>query len=183
MSKRIILLEKSLQKRYKQIYYLSIFLLIYILVLHATSTIIYAHPGRTDARGGHTCRTNCPKWGLDFGEYHSHGATTIPMPKPGPASEPVPIKENNVNTINQDANTESIKTEDSIQKQSEEIKKDSESTKNKPLPQKNDQQITPNKNDVDNNENAPSTTSIVVPLFIIIGGIAGFVAWKSNQNK
>lgn len=31
-----------------------------------------AHPGRTDAKGGHTCRTNCEKWGLDYGEYHYH---------------------------------------------------------------------------------------------------------------
>jgi hypothetical protein len=32
-----------------------------------------AHPGRTDANGGHTCRTNCASWGLGQGEYHSHG--------------------------------------------------------------------------------------------------------------
>lgn len=31
-----------------------------------------AHPGRTDANGGHTCRTNCAKWGLETGEYHYH---------------------------------------------------------------------------------------------------------------
>ncbi|MGI2748930.1 YHYH domain-containing protein [Bacillus cytotoxicus] len=33
---------------------------------------VYAHPGRTDANGGHTCRTNCEKWGLQYGEYHYH---------------------------------------------------------------------------------------------------------------
>lgn len=31
-----------------------------------------AHPGRTDSNGGHTCRTNCAKWGLQTGEYHYH---------------------------------------------------------------------------------------------------------------
>lgn len=31
-----------------------------------------AHPGRTDKNGGHTCRTNCAKWGLKDGEYHYH---------------------------------------------------------------------------------------------------------------
>ncbi|MBB6021453.1 hypothetical protein HNR77_002548 [Paenibacillus sp. JGP012] len=31
-----------------------------------------AHPGRTDANGGHTCWTNCAKWGLEYGEYHYH---------------------------------------------------------------------------------------------------------------
>ena len=46
----------------------------------------YAHPGRTDANGGHTCRTNCEKWGLQYGEYHYHnkpassGGTTSPAP-------------------------------------------------------------------------------------------------------
>lgn len=36
-----------------------------------------AHPGRTDAKGGHTCRTNCTeRWGLKYGEYHKHGAKT-----------------------------------------------------------------------------------------------------------
>lgn len=42
------------------------------LILLFTSTIALAHPGRTDSRGGHTCRTNCTKWGLDYGEYHYH---------------------------------------------------------------------------------------------------------------
>ncbi len=32
----------------------------------------FAHPGRTDKYGCHTCRTNCPKWGLRYGEYHCH---------------------------------------------------------------------------------------------------------------
>ncbi|GAA4850093.1 hypothetical protein GCM10023310_30720 [Paenibacillus vulneris] len=36
------------------------------------SSIANAHPGRTDANGGHTCRTNCAKWGLKDGEYHYH---------------------------------------------------------------------------------------------------------------
>lgn len=35
-------------------------------------SLAFAHPGRTDSRGGHTCRTNCPKWGLEYEEYHYH---------------------------------------------------------------------------------------------------------------
>ncbi|AXK16870.1 YHYH domain-containing protein [Bacillus sp. COPE52] len=48
----------------------------------------YAHPGRTDANGGHTCRTNCEKWGLQYGEYHYHNkpasssGVTSPAPSP-----------------------------------------------------------------------------------------------------
>ena len=43
-----------------------------IIVLLMMITPISAHPGRTDANGGHYCRTNCAKWGLRDGEYHYH---------------------------------------------------------------------------------------------------------------
>ncbi|MEK4853915.1 MBL fold metallo-hydrolase [Paenibacillus sp. FSL H7-0756] len=71
--------------------------------------IANAHPGRTDSSGGHTCRTNCAKWGLKNGEYHYHNgggskpapaatkkpavkATTKPTAKPTskPAATPAP---------------------------------------------------------------------------------------------
>lgn len=38
----------------------------------AQSTTARSHPGNTDANGCHTCRTNCEKWGLEYGEYHCH---------------------------------------------------------------------------------------------------------------
>ena len=44
-------------------------ILIFMLIIPSYS---HAHPGRTDANGGHTCRTNCEKWGLKQGEYHYH---------------------------------------------------------------------------------------------------------------
>jgi predicted DNA-binding protein YlxM (UPF0122 family) len=43
-----------------------------VSLLFVGTSATYAHPGRTDANGGHTCRTNCEKWGLDYGEYHYH---------------------------------------------------------------------------------------------------------------
>lgn len=43
-----------------------------ILISLLFSSAAYAHPGRTDSSGGHTCRTNCAKWGLKNGEYHYH---------------------------------------------------------------------------------------------------------------
>ena len=43
-----------------------------IVVLLMIITPISAHSGRTDANGGHCCRTNCAKWGLRDGEYHYH---------------------------------------------------------------------------------------------------------------
>lgn len=64
--------------------------------LVATPLVASAHPGRTDANGGHTCRTNCAKWGLKDGEYHFHngGSTkTTPAPKvTQPAPKPVKAK-------------------------------------------------------------------------------------------
>lgn len=41
-------------------------------LLFMASSLAYAHPGRTDSKGGHYCRTNCAKWGLKDGEYHYH---------------------------------------------------------------------------------------------------------------
>jgi micrococcal nuclease len=48
-------------------------LLLICLFLFALTTRVEAHPGRTDASGGHTCRTNCASWGYSYGEYHYHG--------------------------------------------------------------------------------------------------------------
>ncbi|MBZ5753048.1 hypothetical protein [Metabacillus rhizolycopersici] len=49
-------------------------------IVLATSILLFficqevkAHPGNTDSFGKHTCRTNCEKWGLEYGEYHGHG--------------------------------------------------------------------------------------------------------------
>ncbi|MGG0753864.1 YHYH domain-containing protein [Brevibacillus laterosporus] len=50
-----------------------------------------AHPGRTDKNGGHTCRTNCEKWGLSYGEYHYHnggGSSSIKSTSPAKAKAP-----------------------------------------------------------------------------------------------
>lgn len=39
-----------------------------------------AHPGNTDSSGCHTCRTNCPRWGLSSGEYHCHNSKGVQQP-------------------------------------------------------------------------------------------------------
>lgn len=57
------------------------------LLAALTTAASWAHPGRTDARGCHTCRTNCAKWGLRTGEYHCHNAppsTTSSPATPSP---------------------------------------------------------------------------------------------------
>jgi hypothetical protein len=52
---------------------LLIFLLSSLITFPLVPAPVYAHPGRTDSSGDHTCRTNCANWGLGDGEYHSHG--------------------------------------------------------------------------------------------------------------
>lgn len=58
-----------------------------------------AHPGGTDGSGCHTCRTNCPSWGISNGFYHRHSpvrscfaqvATSTPSPTRTPAPTRIP---------------------------------------------------------------------------------------------
>lgn len=49
-------------------------LLCIVMLLTFNFTSVFAHPGRTDKNGCHTCRTNCAKWGLRTGEYHCHNS-------------------------------------------------------------------------------------------------------------
>ncbi|QMV40342.1 MBL fold metallo-hydrolase [Cohnella cholangitidis] len=48
--------------------------LLTIATLLLSTNVSMAHPGRTDSNGGHTCRTDCAKWGLKDGEYHYHNS-------------------------------------------------------------------------------------------------------------
>lgn len=50
------------------------FIAVIVFALTMSVGTVYAHPGRTDSKGGHTCRTNCAKWGLKNGQYHKHTA-------------------------------------------------------------------------------------------------------------
>ncbi|UQZ36941.1 YHYH domain-containing protein [Paenibacillus sp. PK3_47] len=57
------------------------------LILLSSAASGSAHPGRTDSNGGHTCKTNCSKWGLEYGEYHYHnGGGSSSSPKPSSSS-------------------------------------------------------------------------------------------------
>lgn len=51
------------------------------LALSLGPVATFAHPGRTDSVGCHTCRTNCPNWGLSYGEYHCHRSKGLLQPK------------------------------------------------------------------------------------------------------
>ena len=65
-----------------------------IAALFAAPGMAFAHSGRTDAAGCHTCRTNCSRYGLKNGEYHCHGggrsSTRSRIQRPPPPSPPPP---------------------------------------------------------------------------------------------
>jgi micrococcal nuclease len=43
-----------------------------LIMLLGLVTPAFAHPGKLDKNGGHTCHTNCEKYGLKKGQYHYH---------------------------------------------------------------------------------------------------------------
>ena len=53
---------------------------ILVLMAFLMPSFSFAHSGRTDSSGCHTCRTNCPNWGLDYGEYHCHRSKGVTQP-------------------------------------------------------------------------------------------------------
>lgn len=72
----------------KRFYTVTIALLIFYTLF--PTIIAEAHPGRTDANGGHTCRTNCEKWGLEYGEYHYHNTNKSTSNSSSSSSTPAP---------------------------------------------------------------------------------------------
>ncbi|WP_326847622.1 YHYH domain-containing protein [Paenibacillus alvei] len=64
-----------------------------IITLTSLTSVASGHPGRTDAKGGHTCKTNCAKWGLKNGEYHyHHGSSSSSSKKSGSSKSSSPKK-------------------------------------------------------------------------------------------
>lgn len=64
------ILSKIMQKVYCK--FMKKIILTLIAVALIAPSVTFAHPGNTDKRGGHTCKTNCAKWGLKYGQYHYH---------------------------------------------------------------------------------------------------------------
>lgn len=69
-------LLKIMKVLIKLIFVLTIVTLVIFIQLPKN---INAHPGNTDGFGCHTCRTNCPDWGYDYGEYHCHNPKLPPI--------------------------------------------------------------------------------------------------------
>lgn len=62
-------------------------LLIIVGIILSVCGTTYAHPGRTDSSGGHTCYTNCEYYGLEYGEYHYHNGGSSGSVGPSEAAQ------------------------------------------------------------------------------------------------
>ena len=72
-----------------------LFIFTIVLVFLPFSINADAHPGKTDADGGHTCHTNCAKWGLKDGQYHYHNADgSVSLTKPSTSKPTAPSATN-----------------------------------------------------------------------------------------
>ena len=58
---------------------ITIYAILFSLVI-ISPLPLYAHPGRTESSGCHTCKTNCTNWGLSYGEYHCHNSKGLTQP-------------------------------------------------------------------------------------------------------
>ena len=65
------------------------FILFIIIIFLNIPSIAFAHPGNTDGQGGHTCRTNCNKWGLNYNQYHFHNSK--PQTTPSQPTTPTSV--------------------------------------------------------------------------------------------
>lgn len=122
------------------------FLLIFI------PTIASAHPGRTDSKGGHYCRTNCAKWGLKNGEYHYHngGSGGSKTTKKSTTTKSQSTKK--VNTKTQDSKTQKKTDVKKTETKKKEAKKTNTNTK------KTNTNTTTKKT-----ESVTTTSSIILP--------------------
>ena len=75
---------------------LLLFLFILLFLYFIPVSDVYAHPGRTDEYGCHTCRTNCEKYGLEYGEYHCHNGSSSKSNKSVTSYYPMDNKSNAV---------------------------------------------------------------------------------------
>ncbi len=82
-------------------------LLTIIVVIVLMPTKVLAHPGRLDSSGCHTCRTNCPSWGLEYEEYHCHSGNTYTNSKGEVYNKNGVLLSNNNSSNNESNNNDS----------------------------------------------------------------------------
>lgn len=63
---------------------------------------VMAHPGKTDSKGCHYCRSNCASWGLRNGEYHCHngGGSSSNSSSPSSSSSSTQSRSSQSSTVN-----------------------------------------------------------------------------------
>ncbi len=50
-----------------------------VFLVLAAPMLVHAHPGKTDAYGGHQCIKDCAEWDLYYREYHLHDKEGRPV--------------------------------------------------------------------------------------------------------
>lgn len=93
--------------------FIKIFIIISTLML---PTIVFAHPGRTDSSGCHTCKTNCSSWGLEDYEYHCHSGNTYTNSK-GDIYDKAGTKISSGKTANEDTTSKEETSNNTPQKE------------------------------------------------------------------
>lgn len=105
-------------------------ILIFIFTLFliiASSSLVQAHPGRTDDNGCHYCWTNCEYYGLSYGEYHCHDGNssgsssgtssgTYNSPNISEETTETPTSTNTSNKTNSSSNSSSNSTSQYVRK-------------------------------------------------------------------
>jgi|GEM_PF-2441313 len=103
--------------------------IIFLIAIILFSVSAYAHPGKTDYRGGHKCWKNCSEWKLRYGEYHLHDKDWRPIrldKKDNPIKQTQPELRSNPEPLKQNLSvepTEQTQVIASTEQKNQEIKK------------------------------------------------------------
>lgn len=123
----------------KKLFYL--FLVILFCLMHLLPTNVNAHPGRTDSNGGHTCRTNCEEWGLEYGEYHYHNDGESGSSSGSSNSDSNSSTDSETNPSSESNSSSGSSSEQSSNSNnSKNIESDSQTSDSKPKPQIDEKQ-------------------------------------------
>lgn len=70
--------------------------LIISVIIALSPVLAFAHPGKTDVRGGHKCWKGCRQWELYHGEYHLHDKDFRPIRLNQPPAEKTSVTPENL---------------------------------------------------------------------------------------
>lgn len=120
----------------------------------------YAHPGRLDSNGCHTCKTNCASWGLEDYEYHCHSGNTYSNSKGQVfTSDGVKISDGDSASDSSSSNNESTDNSSSTNNNSSSSNSDSSSSSSSSSSSTGNSSSSSNSNTNNSNSNSSSGTN------------------------